>query len=199
MVSGTRQIAGLSLAVVGFLGTAVICALPIWCVTKTISGIVGPRMLWEGLWMHCFGLSGHKTQCRLYSGNAPRVLQAARALVVVAILFGFSAIVLVIVGGTRTSCIRTEKRKCQVHCVAGVLFIIAGLLVLIPVCWTANDIVRPQQHAYDQVHGLGAALYVGWGAAGLLVLGGGLLCTCKKNTDSNQSVRFMNLKSECED
>lgn len=199
MVSGTRQILGLSTAVMGFLGSIVICALPVWKVQRTISGIAG-RVLWEGLWMYCFGFSGQTLQCRVYSSQTVSTdLQAARALVIIAILFGMSGILLVVVGGTCTNCIKNEKQRCQVHIAAGVSFIIAGLLVLIPVCWTANAIVQRQQQIYDILYDLGYSLYVGWVAAGLLVLGGSLLCTCKKKRSFSEGVRFLSLKSECEE
>ncbi|KAF3705719.1 Claudin-4 [Channa argus] len=190
MVSAGRQILGVALAIIGFLGSIVICGLPMWKVTAFIgSNIVTSQVIWEGLWMSCVTQSTGQMQCKVYDSllALPQDLQAARALVVIAIIVGVFGILLGVVGGKCTNLIEDEKQKCKVAIAAGVTFLIAGLLVLVPVCWTANTIIRDFYNVLltdAQRRELGASLYIGWGAAGLLLLGGGILCsTCPSSDD----------------
>ncbi|XP_018547364.2 claudin-18 [Lates calcarifer] len=145
MVSGGRQILGTALALIGFLGSIIICALPTWKVTAFIgANIVTSQVIWEGLWMNCVTQSTGQMQCKVYDSllALPQDLQAARALVVIAIITGVFGILLAVVGGKCTNFVEDERQKSKVAIAAGIVFIVAGLLVLIPVCWTANTIIR---------------------------------------------------------
>lgn len=202
MVSGGRQILGLALAVLGFLGSIIICALPTWKVTAFIgANIVTSQVIWEGLWMNCVTQSTGQMQCKVYDSllALPQDLQAARALVVIAIIIGVFAIVLAVVGGKCTNFVEDERQKCKVAIASGVTFIIAGLMVLIPVCWTANTIIRDFYNPIltnAQRRELGASLYIGWGSAGLLFLGGGLLCSsCPPRDESDYDVKYAKARS----
>jgi claudin len=62
---------------------------------------------------------------------------------------------------------------------AGVTFIMAGLLLLTAVSWTANTIVLDFYDPMLEETGkreFGNSLYFGWTASCLLLLGGALLC-----------------------
>ncbi|XP_071362623.1 claudin-4-like isoform X2 [Trachinotus anak] len=191
MVSSGRQILGMALALIGFLGSILICAVPMWKVTAFIgANIVTSQLTWEGLWMNCVMQSTGQMQCKVYDSllALSQDLQAARALVVIAIIVGVFGILLGVVGGKCTNCLEDERQKSKVAIAAGITFLIAGLLVLIPVCWTANTITRDFHNPIlinAQRRELGASLYIGWGAAGLLLLGGGLLCSSCPPRDEN--------------
>lgn len=106
-------------------------------------------------------------------------LQAARAMCIVSILLGVFGIMLAAAGGKCTNCIEDENVKSKVSIVSGVVFIIAGVLCLIPVCWTANTAIRDFYSpltASAQKKELGASLFIGWAASALLIIGGALLC-----------------------
>nr|XP_046266187.1 uncharacterized protein LOC124070370 [Scatophagus argus] len=166
MVSGGRQILGMALAIIGFLGSIIICALPTWKVTAFIgANIVTSQVIWEGLWMNCVTQSTGQMQCKVYDSllALPQDLQAARALVVIAIIVGVFGILLGVVGGKCTNFVEEERQKSKVAIASGIVFIIAGLLVLIPVCWTANTIIRDFYNPIltnAQRRELGASLYV---------------------------------------
>ncbi|MGH0131669.1 UNVERIFIED_CONTAM: hypothetical protein FKN15_051838 [Acipenser sinensis] len=84
-------------------------------------------------------------------------------------------LLLSIVGGKCTNCVEDESTKAKICIVSGIIFIIAGVLTMIPVCWSANTIIRDFYNPLltdAQRRELGASLYIGWGAAGLLILGG---------------------------
>ncbi|XP_037543861.1 claudin-4 [Nematolebias whitei] len=203
MVAGGKQILGMALAIVGFLGAIVICGLPTWKVTAFIgANIVTSQIIWEGLWMNCVTESTGQMQCKVYDSllALPQDLQAARALVIIAVIVAIFGILLGVVGGKCTNFISDEVQKIKVAIAAGVTFIIAGVLVLIPVCWTAHTII---QDFYNptlisaQKRELGASLYIGWGSAGLLILGGALLCSsCPPSEEKyNYDVRYSKAQS----
>lgn len=202
MVSTGRQMLGFVLALVGFLGSIVICALPTWKVTAFIgANIVTSQVIWEGLWMNCVTQSTGQMQCKVYDSllALPQDLQAARALTVIAIIIGVFGILLGVVGGKCTNFVDDERQKCKVAIASGIVFIIAGVMVLVPVCWTANTIIRDFYNPVmtnAQRRELGASLYIGWGAAGLLFLGGGLLCSsCPPNEENDYDVKYSKARS----
>lgn len=193
---------GIALAVLGWLGAILSCALPMWRVTAFIgSNIVTSQTIWEGLWMNCVVQSTGQMQCKVYDSllALPQDLQAARALMVVCIILAVLGVLLSVVGGKCTNCVEDESAKAKTMIVAGVVFILAGLLVMVPVSWTANNIIRDFYNplvASGQKREMGASLYVGWAASGLLLLGGALLCcSCPPRTDKPYSAKYSAARS----
>ncbi|XP_027718120.1 claudin-3 [Vombatus ursinus] len=176
------EIAGLSLAVLGWVSTILCCALPMWRVTAFIgSSIVTAQIVWEGLWMNCVVQSTGQMQCKMYDSllALPQDLQAARAMIVVAILLAALALLVAMTGAQCTNCVEDDTVKAKITIVAGVVFLLAGLLALIPVSWSANTIIRDFYNPVvpePQKREMGAGLYVGWAASALQLLGGAILC-----------------------
>ncbi|KAG5843916.1 claudin-like protein ZF-A89 [Anguilla rostrata] len=202
MASTGLQILGIALAVIGWLGDIIICILPMWRVTAFIgNNIVTAQIIWEGLWMTCVVQSTGQMQCKVYDSMLalPQDLQAARALVVISVLVAVFGILLSVVGGKCTNCIEDESAKAKVAIASGVFFIMGGVLCLITVCWSANTIIRDFYNPLvtdAQRRELGAALYIGWGAAGLLLLGGGILCCqCPPKEDRPYTAKYSSAKS----
>uniref|UniRef100_Q9Z0G9-2 Isoform 2 of Claudin-3 n=1 Tax=Mus musculus TaxID=10090 RepID=Q9Z0G9-2 len=156
------EITGTSLAVLGWLCTIVCCALPMWRVSAFIgSSIITAQITWEGLWMNCVVQSTGQMQCKMYDS-----------------LLAFGLLV-ALVGAQCTNCVQDETAKAKITIVAGVLFLLAALLTLVPVSWSANTIIRDFYNPLvpeAQKREMGAGLYVGWAAAALQLLGGALLC-----------------------
>ncbi|XP_054857642.1 claudin-3-like [Eublepharis macularius] len=176
------QLAGLALSVSGCLGAILACALPMWKMTAFIgSNIIVAQVFWEGLWMNCVYESTGQMQCKIYDSllDLPSDLQAARALVVVSIAMAFLALLVAITGAECTRCIEDRSTKAKVSAVAGTIFILAGLALLVPVSWSASTIIS---NFYNPLvpealkRELGLSLYVGWAASALLVFGGAMLC-----------------------
>ncbi|KAM4547586.1 claudin-4-like [Fundulus diaphanus] len=203
MASQGLQILGILLSFIGWLGTIITCALPMWKVTVFVgANIVTAQVIWEGLWMNCVTQSTGQMQCKVYDSllQLPQDLQAARAMVVISVIVGVFGILTAIVGGKCTNCMEDEASKAKACIVSGVIFIITALLILIPVSWTAHIIIRDFYNPLLialQRRELGAALYIGWGSAGLLFLGGGLLCSNCPPKDSRPyiSVKFSPAKT----
>ncbi|XP_012708252.2 claudin-4 [Fundulus heteroclitus] len=191
MVSAGFQILGSALGIIGWIGVIIVCAVPMWRVTAFIgSNIITSQTTWEGIWMNCVVQSTGQMQCKVYDSmlELSSDLQAARALTIISILVGVVAILLSIAGGKCTNCVEDEQKKIKVGIAAGVMFIIAAILCLVPVCWTAHTIIQDFYSpllVQSQKRELGAALYIGWGAAALMLIGGGMLCSnCPKNEDT---------------
>ncbi len=197
MASAGLQILATALAVIGWLGAIIICALPMWKVTAFIgTNIVTAQTFWEGLWMNCVQQSTGQMQCKVYDSMLalPQDLQAARALVIISILVTFLGVLLAVAGGKCTNCIDERDAKAKVAVAAGVFFLVGGVLCLIPVCWCAHTVIRDFYNpvlSEAQKRELGASLFIGWGASGLLIIGGALLCCqCPKSDDRGYSVKY---------
>ncbi|XP_062867107.1 claudin-like protein ZF-A89 [Trichomycterus rosablanca] len=197
MAASGLQALGLALALIGWIGVIVICALPMWKVTAFIGqNIVTAQTFWEGLWMNCVMQSTGQMQCKVYDSMLalPRDLQAARAMVIISILVSLFGLLLGVAGGKCTNCIEDGAAKARVCVVAGILFLIGGVLCLIPVSWSAHTVILDFYNpvvAEAQKRELGASLFIGWGAAALLMLGGALLCCqCPKNESRGYSAKY---------
>ncbi|XP_070699557.1 claudin-4-like [Pempheris klunzingeri] len=182
MASQGLQILGVLMAFIGWMGTIITCAMPMWRVTAFVgANIVTAQVIWEGLWMNCVVQSTGQMQCKVYDSllALPQDLQAARAMVIISVIVGVFGVLMAVVGGKCTNCMDDEVAKAKACIVSGVIFIIAALLIMIPVSWSAHVVIRDFYNPLliaAQRRELGAALYIGWGSAGLLLLGGGLLC-----------------------
>ncbi|KAM4726840.1 claudin-like protein ZF-A89 [Anableps anableps] len=197
MASVGFQVFCIVLASIGFAGDIIICALPMWKVSAFIgNSILTAQIFWEGLWMNCVTQSTGQMQCKVYNSMLalPQDLQAARALVVLSILVAFLGLLLAVAGGKCTNCIGDEYAKSQVTIAASVFFIVGGILCLIPVSWSANKIIKTFYSPVmidAQKRELGAALFIGWGSASLLIIGGALLCCqCRQQKADRYSVKY---------
>lgn len=203
MVSAGFQMLGTALGIIGWIGAIVVCAIPMWKVTAFIgSSIVTAQTSWEGIWMSCVVQSTGQMQCKVYDSMLALSsdLQAARALIVIAIVVGILAILLSVAGGQCTNCVEDPNSKKKVGIASGVMFIAAGVLCLIPVCWTAHTIIRDFYNplvVQAQKRELGAALYIGWGAAALMIIGGAMLCcNCPSKDEGSYTARYNAARSE---
>uniref|UniRef100_A0A8C3H8E6 Claudin n=1 Tax=Chrysemys picta bellii TaxID=8478 RepID=A0A8C3H8E6_CHRPI len=126
MASAGLQILGMALSVVGWLGSIISCALPMWKVTAFIgNNIVVAQIIWEGLWMNCIVQSTGQMQCKVYDSMLalPQDLQAARALMVITVLLAVLALLVSVVGAKCTNCVEDEGAKARIMIVAGAVFV----------------------------------------------------------------------------
>ncbi|NXC86853.1 CLD4 protein, partial [Cercotrichas coryphoeus] len=202
MASMGMQVLGIALSVIGWLASILCCALPMWRETAFIgNNIVVAQIIWEGLWMSCVVQSTGQMQCKVYDSllALPQDLQAARAMVVVAIVLAILGTLLAIAGGKCTNCVEDDTAKTKVMILSGIIFIVAGILILIPISWSANSIIQDFYNPMvsdSQKRDLGSSLYVGWAASALLLLGGGILCcTCPPRGEKPYSAKFMAARS----
>uniref|UniRef100_A0A672L5D4 Claudin b n=1 Tax=Sinocyclocheilus grahami TaxID=75366 RepID=A0A672L5D4_SINGR len=96
MVSAGLQLLGTALAILGWIGVIVVCAIPMWKVTAFIgSNIITAQTSWEGIWMNCVVQSTGQMQCKVYDSMLALSsdLQAARALTIISIVIGILGII----------------------------------------------------------------------------------------------------------
>ncbi|KAM9392318.1 claudin i [Pholidichthys leucotaenia] len=176
------QIVSVALGILGLVGTVVCCALPRWKVSSFIgSSIITSQRDQEGLWMSCVHQSTGQQQCESYKSLLilGSDLQAARAMTIISCLLSCLSLLVLFCGSDFTTCVENEDAKPKICLVAGVGLLLAGLLVIIPVSWSAHIVVRDFNDPLvpaAQKRELGACIFVGWAAGVLLLIAGGLLC-----------------------
>ncbi|XP_068569466.1 claudin-6-like [Cebidichthys violaceus] len=178
-----KEVAGQIISFIGFVGVAVTCGIPMWRVTSFVgANIVTGQIIWDGLWMNCVMQSTGQMQCKLNESvmSLSRDLQAARALVIISLIFGFIGFLLTFVGAKCTGCLNKDSSKAKVVIIGGCLIIVSAVLVLIPVCWSAAITITDFQNPLtvgSQRRELGASIYIGWASAAFLLIGGITLTT----------------------
>ncbi|XP_049924162.1 claudin i [Epinephelus moara] len=176
------QIVCVALGVLGLIGAIVCCAVPRWKVSSFVgSNIVTAQSTQEGLWTSCAVQSTGQQQCKNFDSLLvlPSDLQAARALTIICCLLCCLSVLILFCGADFTTCIENEDAKPKISLVAGVGMLLAGLLLIIAVSWSAHNIVQDFNNPLippGQKKEIGACIFIGWGAGALLLLGGGLLC-----------------------
>ncbi|XP_028320073.1 claudin f [Gouania willdenowi] len=178
-----KETAGQVISFVGLVGVAVTCGIPMWRVTSYIgANIVTGQIVWDGLWMNCIMQSTGQMQCKINDSvmRLTRDLQAARALVIISLVFGFIGFIISFIGAKCTSCLKQDHSKANVVIISGCLIILAAVLVLVPVCWSAVITITDFQDPTTietQRREIGASIYIGWASAALLLIGGIILTT----------------------
>ncbi|XP_049581324.1 claudin-1 isoform X1 [Syngnathus scovelli] len=178
-----KETAGQIISFIGLVGVAVTTGIPMWRVTSFIgANIVTGQIIWDGLWMNCVMQSTGQMQCRL-NESVMRLtpdLQAARALVIISLVFGFIGFMVTFIGAKCTTCLNKEASMSKVVIIGGCLVILAAVLVLIPVTWSATITITDFQNPLTintQRREIGAAIYIGWGSTAILLVGGIILTT----------------------
>lgn len=182
MGSSGVQIVCVAFGVLGLIGVIVCSAIPRWKVSAFIgSNIVTAQTTETGLWMECVVQSTGQQQCKSYDSLLVLAsdLQAARAMTIISCMLACISLLILFCGADFTTCVQNEDAKPKISLVAAVGLLLAGLLAIIPVSWSAHNTVRdfndPFVHAGNKRE-MGACIYIGWAAGVLLILGGGLLC-----------------------
>uniref|UniRef100_A0A8C1MHN1 Claudin n=2 Tax=Cyprinus carpio TaxID=7962 RepID=A0A8C1MHN1_CYPCA len=171
MGSSGVQIVCMALGILGLIAAVVTIAVPRWKVSAFIGqNIITAQVQEEGLWMECVVQSTGQQQCKAYDSLLilSSDIQAARAMTIISCMLTVLSLLIL-----------CAEVKPKVSLVSAIGLILAGLLLIIPVSWAANNIVRdfnnpliPQSNKRE----LGACIFVGWGGGVLLLLAGGLLC-----------------------
>lgn len=178
-----KEVAGQVFSFVGLVLAAVTCGIPMWRVTSYIgANIVTGQIVWDGLWMNCVMQSTGQMQCKLNESvmRLTQDLQAARALVIICLVFGFIGFIISFIGAKCTGCLEKESSKATVVILGGCLIILSAVLVLIPVCWSAAITISDFENPLTietQRREIGASIYIGWASAAFLLIGGITLTT----------------------
>ncbi|XP_041706247.1 claudin-4-like [Coregonus clupeaformis] len=198
------EVMGIALGVIGLILTIVICALPTWIETTFIAAdFTTTEVHLRGLWMSCVTQSTGQTQCNVHNlrGNRPPSMEYAGAMILTAIILGVLGVTVSMVGAKCTNCIKEQTSQAKLIIISGILFMLAGILILIPVSMVAISIISDSSNRIGGKTELGALLYFGWGrppcswawaqasvldylaqfnrwSASMLLIGGTILCCC---------------------
>lgn len=183
MANGGLQLLGYTLAFFGLVGLIASTAMSEWKMSSYAGdNIITAQAMYEGLWQTCVTQSTGQMQCKVYDSllQLPGEVQGARGLMITSIFLSSVALLVAAVGMKCTTCLADDKQqKNKVALAGGVLFIIAGVLALVATSWYGENIRRkffdpftPTNSRYE----FGKALYVGWGASALTLIGGSMLC-----------------------
>nr|XP_046186568.1 claudin-4-like [Oncorhynchus gorbuscha] len=179
MGSAGVQIVCVALGILGLIGGIVCCAIPRWKVSSfTGQNIVTAQETEEGLWMTCVVQSTGQQQCKSYESLLvlPSDLQAARAMTIISCMVTSLAILILFAGADFTTCVENEDIKPKISLVAGIALLVSGLLLMIPVSWSAHNVISNFYNPLvAQKMELGTCIFIGWAAGVLLILAGGLL------------------------
>ncbi|XP_075876924.1 claudin-1 isoform X1 [Nelusetta ayraudi] len=197
MANAGIQLLGFTLAFLGFIGSIISTIMVEWKASSYAGdNIITAQAMYEGLWKTCVYQSTGQMQCKQYDSllQLPAIVQGTRGLMLSAALLGFIAILVEMVGMRCTTCLAGEpQQKDKVALVGGVIFLISGLLALVGTSWYGHRIAKefydpftPTNSRYE----FGSALYLGWGAACLTIIGGGFLCCHCSSDGQSKSPRY---------
>uniref|UniRef100_A0A3P9HE08 Claudin n=1 Tax=Oryzias latipes TaxID=8090 RepID=A0A3P9HE08_ORYLA len=182
MANSGIQLLGFSLAFIGFIGT-IACTVMVEWKASSYSGdnIITAQAMYEGLWKTCVSQSTGQIQCKVYDSilQLPAMVQGTRGLMVASTLLCFIAMMVAMTGMQCTTCMSdSPETKDKVALAGGVVFIIAGLLALVGTSWYGHRIAQDFYNPFTPTNSryeFGSALYLGWAAAVLIIIGGSFL------------------------
>ncbi|KAM9790395.1 claudin-1 isoform 1-T1 [Syngnathus typhle] len=197
MANSGIQLLGFSLAFLGFIGAIASTIMVEWKASSYAGdNIVTAQALYEGLWKSCAAQSTGQVQCKVYDSllQLPGIVLGTRGLMLAAIFICLIALLVATMGMKCTTCLADQpEQKNKVALSSGIILIIAGLLALVGTSWYGHRIAQEFYNPFTPTNSryeFGSALYVGWGAASLIMIGGGFLCcNCSKN-DSGKASRY---------
>ncbi|XP_008331698.1 claudin-15-like isoform X2 [Cynoglossus semilaevis] len=192
-MDGIIEVVALFLGFVGWVLTMVSLQDQYWKESTQDGSVIVTSTIYENLWMSCASDSTGIYNCREFQSlfALPGFIQAARALMIVAIVFGTFGLVATLVG-IKCSKIGGENYvlKGRVAAIGGAFFLLQGLSTMIAVSWYAANIT---QQFFDQYYPgtkyeIGEGLYIGWSSAVLAICGGScLLCSCKVQSPNEKT------------
>uniref|UniRef100_A0A8C5BCC1 Claudin n=1 Tax=Gadus morhua TaxID=8049 RepID=A0A8C5BCC1_GADMO len=198
MANSALEILGMLLTLIGLIGAAATTGMPMWRVTAFIGeNIIVFETRYEGLWMNCFRQADIRMQCKVYDSllALSADLQAARGLMCASLALGALGLLIGLVGMQCTSCIQNNDRaKRMILVIAGVMAILAGFCVIIPVSWTGHVIIRDFYNPLlidAQRRELGEALYIGWVSSVFLIAGGCFFACCNLQSEEKPRDRYV--------
>ncbi|XP_039532353.1 claudin-2 [Pimephales promelas] len=196
MAVAALELMGFFFGLFGMLGTLVATLLPYWATSAHVGpNIVTAVVSMKGLWMECVYQSTGAFQCETYNTllGLTTDLQSARAMMVISSICSVLACAVSTVGMQCTVCMDGSSVKSKVAGAGGSLFLLAGLLALIPVSWKTHEVVQSfymQNMPAGLKFDIGDCLYVGLASSLLSMLGGGLLsASCCDDSDGSRGTR----------
>ncbi|XP_041835030.1 claudin-10-like [Melanotaenia boesemani] len=150
-----------------------------WRFSQVGSTVLTTFHHYSNLWRDCITDSTGVSDCKDFPSMLalPAFLHACRALAICAIISGFFGGVLTLIGMKCTKIGGTEIINARVTFAGGVTYLASGFCGMITYSWWANKLVSEfvDPNFKEQKFELGAAVFIGWGGAILLISGGAVL------------------------
>ncbi|XP_077083853.1 claudin-18 [Siphateles boraxobius] len=228
MSAAALQTTGYVSGIIGAAGVFAATLMDVWCARNQQEHKVTSIYTYKGLWKDCEVSSSGFTECQpLYSHlNYSGLLQATRALMVVAILV---SVIAILIGFFCLKCLKMRSMELSTRAKlilsTGIMFIIAGLCDISGASVYADQIVpsfmmTPHNQKQGEKGGVhcgnnmgmggidsfasrytfGPALYIAWVGGALLLLGGILKCIAFKRMQTNTDIRegyIYNAPAQC--
>ncbi|XP_061490404.1 claudin-18 [Rhineura floridana] len=185
------QVLGFFVSALGFAGCIAATGMDMWSTQDLYDNPVTAVFQYQGLWRSCVSQSSGLTECRPYFTilGLPAMFQAVRALMIVGIVLGAFGLLVAIFS---LKCLRIgnmeDSAKANMTLTAGIMCIVAGLCAICGVSVFANMLVsnfwmstanmyQPgMMQTLQTRYTFGSALFVGWVAGGLALVGGIMMC-----------------------
>ncbi|KAM9320374.1 claudin-8-like [Gastrophryne carolinensis] len=195
------QIIALLLGLIGTILTIVVTAMTQWRVSYMVEANVlncdkriDAQWLsrWDGLWLTCISKNLNGMECRPYESLVIMTndLKAGRVLMVFAIILSIISLIIALVALVFSRCCRGAREgRCCLLLTAGIGFILAGILVLIPIVWTTANIIyeinNPVCRTAQRVE-IGEAVFLGWPTMFFLLIAGAMFCWFRPFDDEEE-------------
>ncbi|KAJ3589128.1 hypothetical protein NHX12_009976 [Muraenolepis orangiensis] len=160
------EVIGLFLGFGGWIAIMVSLQDQYWKESTTEGSVITTSTIYENLWMSCASDSTGIFNCRDYPSlfALPGYIQASRALMIAAIVFGVFGLAAALAG---IQCTKVGGEnyilKGRIAAIGGFFFILQGLCTMIAVSWYAANIT---QQFFDEFYPgtkyeIGEGLYIG--------------------------------------
>ncbi|KAM4566240.1 claudin-3-like [Odontesthes bonariensis] len=194
------EFAAFGLALVGWICSVLTRCLALWKVSGTLNNTTATLpAYWDGVWLewdHWDLAHDGSLHCSFYQSlmSLSGSFRTWRALIMAAIGAGAFAVVIGAVG------VVWFPRRGQIKVFSGSLFVVSGILLLVPTAWTCHHTSQPLEGAVTLRRDWGPALYLGWISFALMLAGGVFLTTRCPNAEGQaehpQGSRNSNVEEE---
>lgn len=171
------ELAAFVLAITGWMCSVLTRCLALWTVSGTLDNATATLpAYWDGVWLewdHWDLAHDGSLHCSFYQAlmSLSGSFRTWRALIMAAVVAGAFASVIGVVGAV------WFPKRGQVKVFSGSLFVVSGILLLVPTAWTCHHTSQPLEGAVMPRRDWGPALYIGWISVALMLAGGAFLIT----------------------
>uniref|UniRef100_A0A3Q0RFG3 Claudin n=1 Tax=Amphilophus citrinellus TaxID=61819 RepID=A0A3Q0RFG3_AMPCI len=163
------EFAALGLGAIGWLCAILTRCLALWNVSGTVDNTTATLpAYWDGVWLewdHWDLAHDGSLHCSFYRSlmSLSGSFRTWRALIMAAVGAGAFASVIGAVGMV------WFPQRGQIKVFSGSVFVLSGILLLVPIAWTCHHTSQPLEGAVGLRRDWGLALYLGWISFGLML------------------------------
>lgn len=193
------ELAALGLALTGWLCAILTRCLALWKVSGTLDNTTATLpAYWDGVWLewdHWDLAHDGSLHCSFYQSlmSLSGSFRTWRALIMAAIGAGAFAAVIGAAGAM------WFPMRGQIKVFSGTLFVLSGILLLVPTAWTCHHTSQPLEGAVLLRRDWGPAMYLGWISFALMLVGGVFLttrCPTSERQDQQPGERYPSVEEE---